>query len=138
MTVDPNNEDTETKVLRQLVSKRDKDEELVKQQEEQKKMRDVIDELLAENKKVREQQSTTATNLPMPMIQQHLATTSGAGAASGAADTKEDSNPKRRSYHDYKDSYRSDGDGRGDNQTAGRHRKTQRSDGMTSGKEGNC
>jgi hypothetical protein len=127
MAVDPNNGNTENKVLRQLMINRD--EELAKQQEEQQNMRNVIDELLAENKRVREQQSTTVTTSPMPMVQQHMTTTGGAATADGTAGAREHGNPRQRSQHDYRENYRYEGEVRNDNRTDGRQRRMQRSEG---------
>jgi hypothetical protein len=124
ITVDPNN--TENKVLRQLMTNRD--EELAKQLEEQKNMKDVIDELLAENKRIREQQSTTVTTSPMPALQQHVTSTSGAATADGTTDAMEQGNPRRRSHYEYRDTYRDDEERRGDSRADGRQRRNQRSE----------
>ena len=63
------------------------------------------------------------------MVQQHVTATSGAATTGGAADTRKHGSTRRCSHHDYKDNYRNDGEGRGDNRTDGRQRRIQRSEG---------
>ena len=86
-------------------------------------MRSIIEELLAENKRVREKQSTTAVASPMPMIQQHMTTTGGTATASGNADAREHGNARQRSQRDYKEYDRYEGEiPRNDNRTDGGRR----------------
>ena len=105
MTVYPPNESTETAVLRQLMLNRD--EELAKKEEEHTSMQNVIDELLEENKRVREHKSTAGTSPPIATVQQHVTTTSTTSTTNRTADTREHGRAKQ---HDYKYDNRYEGE----------------------------